>query len=681
MAESGLVETPNFLSSEVSYPQEDNENVVFIADPIALDIPDEDLVDIFDKRLSDEREFYKAKYDLYERRKKNELYRFGRQIAELDKAGDLKDYESRNMDNVLYEIEATVKPLAMSQLPDLIVTPGNQEVGSQDIAKLLSKAVDSDVKKRENRRVLGLSFVHRPVYFVGIIKAIWNPEAQGGMGDYEFQVIHPDFVDFDYTSTEPNADKMEWISQAVPITVEQVLMRFPKAKKEFVEQLKRDGLVAKGKGEPSWKELASEIRIREVWFTWYKKIEGEENKWERIEGVLWKYKDVILDKMRNPNFDYEGNEQLFTYDQPNMESSKRPLTLDEMQMSMVTGQFPENLAKQKVYNNYFKMPRKPYYFVTYDQWGKQPLDETTSLEQNLKNQKILDTRLKQIDETLNERGHHIWSKESGLKPSDVEKMDHNNPDEDYMVDGNVANVHKFLEPARPSAQEFQDVGDIRSRMYSISGANAVRGQLQSDVATTNQIAREADYTRADDLVDETINAAAEWMAQWALQFIKLRYTQEHFRWLMGEKGEMVYMRLHQNLIQEGMVVMIKASGTDRIKKQNNAMDMAKMQLIDPLSFYQDMGMDDPEGRTARLLMFQTNPSAYLAAFVESSGEVSDDLIQKLQSMQVQPGAMGGAAPAPGGAPQQPTPGDTGAVPAQPQPGVQASPTQAPAPLV
>lgn len=643
-------------------------------DPLALDIDDDDLIENFDKQLEASREFYRNQMDLYDRRATNELYYFGRQIIEKDKAHLLKDYESKYHDNILYEIESTLKPLAMSRLPDLIVTPGNDSEEAKLMAQELSKVVDTQIKNRENRQVLGMVFKHRPVYFVGIIKVRWDKEK----GDYVFEAIHPDLVDVDYTSSSSDAESMKWVSQIVPLTVKETLMRFPDAKEEFIKELNGEGI--KPAADKSWEDMATKVKIREVWFTWYKKAE-EEGKWKRIEGVMWKYHGCMLKKMKNPNFDYNGEERYFKLDE---NGQKKELTAEESMNIIATGMLPPDVTKEKVYYNYFKHPRKPYYFLTYDQWGKQPFDETTELEQNVANQKTHDRRGKQIEETLDSRGHHIWSKESGLKSGDVQKMDMNDPDQDVVVDGDVNNVHKFIPPDRPTPDEYGDLKSIESRMYAVAGANAVRGQMQTDVATTNQIARESDFTRADDYVEDTVNAAAEWMGEWALQLIKLRYTKDHFKEILGVAGEIVYVRLNRNMVREGMIVKIKASGTDKLKAQNNAMQMAKLGMIDPVQFYRDMGLSDPEGRARQVMLWMTDKQGYMLQYIEgldTSQAQAEALIQAgVQATNPQPTAPVGAgspmaqppqmAMAPPSAmevqgPQGPQPGNTANIPAQP----------------
>lgn len=654
-------------------------------DPLQLTgIDDDDLADIIDDHEADYDSFYEEKYDLFERRKKNEIYVFGRQLSVLnEEAAIMKDYESRYQDNVLYEIEGTIKPLGMTRLPDLMATPGNDSEQSILTAQEVSKAIDTEIKEQENRFVLGLAFKHFPVYFISCIKAWWNNE----IDDYEFGVVHPDLIKFDFTVPTKDVDKMGWFSQKVPGTIQNIAFRFPAKKEEFYKQLREDGLMVK-EGEPTWANLATTLKYSEVWFTEY--IRREDDKVERVDGVCWKYKRVILGKMKNPNFDYEGEKRYFAYDKPGDENTKRGLNQDELAQIMMTGELPGHVKEEQVYHNYFRNPRKPFYLMGYDQWGKQPVDETSRIEQNLQNQKSLDKRGKQIEETLDSRGHHILSKEA-VTSAELEEIDFDAPNLDLSVAGNPNEVHAYIAPERPDKQEFDEISNIRQRMYGVAHSTATRGEIKAQApATSNQIAREGDFTAADDLVADTITPAAQWMGDWAMQFIKLRYTKDHFRWIMGVAGDEVWMKLNRNMIMEGMIIKVKASGTDKMRAQNNAMEMAKMQMIDPYQFFVDMGLSDPEGRTEKLILSKMDPSAYLQKVVKGLN-TAEALAQALanaempapfQPPQAPPTAPGaqqmqpnqpGQAPMPPAQPQQPTPTNTSQTPQVPTGPAPASP--------
>ncbi|GAG36295.1 unnamed protein product, partial [marine sediment metagenome] len=107
------------IQTPVGFQINPEEGILQESDPLTLTLDDDELVKVVDQRYKDSRSFFKDKYNLYERRRKNEMFLFGRQIAKKEKDKDLKLYEARYLDNVLYEIEQSLKPLAMSRLPDM----------------------------------------------------------------------------------------------------------------------------------------------------------------------------------------------------------------------------------------------------------------------------------------------------------------------------------------------------------------------------------------------------------------------------------------------------------------------------------------------------------------------------------------------------------------------------------
>lgn len=663
-----------------------NGEIVQIADPLKLDIPDDELEEVVSKRIEKSQKFFEEKYNLTPRRRKNEKYLFGRQIADLEEKGKLKEYETRSADNALYEIEASLKPLAMAQMPDIIVTPGAEDQEKQDAARDLSKVVDTMNKKRHQREILGIAFKHLPVYFTAVLKARWDSEEESD-GDFMFDVINPEYIIVDHTATSRNPDDMSFIAHCTPMSVQDLIMRFPNKKKETFDYLTRMGIMVGT--TPTYKDLASEIMVWEVVFDWYKKKvtqDGQQGaemempsilepgiKWEKQQGVLWRIGDfakgLILDKMLDPNFDHEGEDKYYSYQVPGDETSKQEVDPETMLMAMMTGQQIPNLQKEKIYHNYFKKSRKPYYFFGYDQWGKVYLDETSRIEQNIRNQENLDDQNKTILDQLKTRIKHIWGADSGMDKGAIQKLDMDDPRMDVRVEGDPNKVHAQVNPERPDPAQFKALGDTRDRMYSISGSQAIRGDVNGDTAATNnQLARQGNFTRSDDLVEDTINAASEWMAEWQMQFIKLRYTENHLKEILGPKGKMTYLNIRRDMISDGMEVLIKASSTDKLKAQRNAMDMTKIAppqanpYSNPIDFFRDMDMDDPEGRTERGVMFMTDPQGYFAKYV-----------LEVEGTPALAGALNGATPQ-AGAPQ---PGQPPQAPQQPSPQQAANPATEP----
>ena len=663
------------------------ELVMEPTDPLALNISDKKLVKIINKRIRDSRKFFRSpKYNLYERRKKNEMYVLGRQINSKEERNELKIYESRYLDNILYEIESTIKPIALQNMPDLIIAPNNDNPEARKTAESLSKAINTQVKTRKNRIALGIAFKHLPVGFAGFIKAEWNPEIK----DFEFRAVHYDYIDIDHTCNTPNPDEMEFFSELCPTTVQQVVMKFPSKKKEFFDELKKDGVFAKqleNKDDFDETDLATPLQIRQVWFKWYEKESTGEivdskdkmvnepgEKWKIIRGVIWKFGDCILGKMKNPNFDYEGEEKIKVYDDMSNEQTKREPTPTELYLAATLNMPIPNSKKEMEYRNYFEMPRVPYYMMTYDQWGKIAYDETSRVEQNLRNQQNSDKNGKDLEEALANKGKHVFSKESGLEAKDVERMDMENPTQDLLVDGDVNKTHGFIPPIQPQPQAFENLDRILKRMKDLAGVSAVGGQLQSQVATTNQIGRENNFTVLDDLVENTINPASEWMAQWSMQFIKLRYTEPKMMYLLGARGKDAFIQLKSNMIDQGFIVMIRASGTDKLKAHNEAQQAWQDQSIDPINYFRDMGYDDYAERAEMFMTYMMDKNSYMVKYVMSlmtTDQQANALAQAPVAPPVPP--MGTPQPpigqAPIGGPQNTSPMNTSAVPIAPPTGI------------
>jgi len=650
MAESNLLVEENAFNPIVGV-----ESVVQESSPITLDILDADIIKASDQWSRNYRTFYTNKYDLFQRRKKNETFVLGRQINEQEKKNELKPYETRSGDNVLYEIESTIKPLTVQRIPDVIITRPSDGAPTQ-AADDLTMIIDTQNKSRQIRTLLGLATKHLPMYFTAILKYRWNPSL-GAEGDYEFYIVHPDNFEVDETCKTTDVNKMKHTTEYLPLTVQEAIMRFPSKEKELLTALRADGLVV-GEGDPTTEDMASTFKIKELWSDWPKKqkqIDGS-IKWEIISMVIWKYKDVVLDKMRNPNWDWEGEKQLFVMDE---NGAKQALTEDELMKMAMTGVTPEGVQSEQVYYNYFDSPQKPYFLFGYDQYNKQPYDETSRIEQNLRNQENHDALGKQILDTLRNRIKHIFSKEGGMDAEAIENLDLEDPKQHLLLEGDVRQNYMPIQPERPDAAQFNALNAERDRMYGIAGANAVRGAIQSDNATTNQIARESDFTRADDLVEETINPCCEWIGEASMQMIKLRYTPTHFKKIMGAKGLVLYYKLHRDMIEDGMEVMIKSSSTDKLKAAKEANDMAAMQMIDPFNYFKDTGKEDPEGRTENLMLYTGDPASYLAK-IKNLGSTATELATSLNGAAQPTPDKEAAAPI-----SNPTPTDTAQIASAP----------------
>jgi hypothetical protein len=581
------------------------EQLVTPRSSLDIELSDKDFIKSATEMVQSSKTFYESKYDLTARRTRNESYLWGRQLRERK----MKSFEGQFNDNIIYEALAYLKPIALSRLPDITIAPGPNP-NDEKLAEDLTKVVDNDIKDDQRRKVLAQAFKHLPVYYVGVIKPFWNPEI-GESGDWDFKVVHPENIVFDHTSSTNNPADMNFVNEYVEYSVKELVMRFPQKEQELYQELRKTGIFVGNKNEKTENGMNSKVKISEIHF---KNYEKKGDGYEAVECVGWYYGTLVLSKMKTPNFDWEGVVKVITPEGMSTE--------EYLRQSILMGQEPQT---EKIYNNYFDYPRKPYILINYDQWGKMPLDETSIIEQAIPVQEEHDKRGRQLSLMLDRsRGKNVFSSESGLKKEDIEDLDMADPNTDLMVEGAVNTSFAHIQGDQPGAQIFQDLANTENRIFGKMGVNgAVRGQPTSDTATTNQIARESDFTRADDLTEETINRAAREMAEWILQFIKLRYTEQHYRRVLGADGTQTYIALSRDMVNDGMEVTISASGVDKLKAKQQAMDMAKLQMIDPLTFFKDLGVADPKGRAEKLLMFTQDPAGYMAKYVMGMNNARD----------------------------------------------------------
>ena len=661
---------PSLIQVPVGNETIANDKVIQVADPLTLDMDDDDFIKVSRKLIQDSKtKLKKDRY--YERVKQNKKYLFGQQLDDQK----LKPYKSRSQDNIIWEAESYLKPIALSRLPDIIVKPGQDNDDSQKTADSVSKVVDNDIKSRKRKKVLGLAFRHLPVYLTGIIKYFWNPEI-GQDGDYDFKVVHPDNVVLDAYASSNDPQQMRFFAEAVEWSVKEWVMRFPKKEQDFYTELKSHGVFNDTTNETTESGMNTLVKGWEVWFDYYEKRDG--NNYTNISAVGWFYENCCLDKIKNPNWDWEGTERKFTY-VADTKGNKKKVSIDEMKARLqALGINIPDVQTETVFHNHFENPQKPYIVLGYEQWGDGPMDKTSRIEQTIPLQMQGDKRIKQIDEMLDRsRGKNVFSTDGGLKKEDIEELDMSDPETDVLVNGPVGNVYAHIQGEQPSPQTIQNLNDSRAAVFDKIGVHSSsRGAIETDVATTSQISREADFTRADDLVDDTINFAAEEMANAILQMIKLRYTKDHFVRILGPDGQTTFTKINRDMVDDGMEVTITASGTDKLKAEQRAMDMGKIKLIDPFQFYTDMHMTDPRGRTEKLMLFMTNPPAYQAKYgtlkLSTTEQLAAALMGGQQGGQQQPPMMGGM-PQPEQSPVgpmsgNPSPDNTAAVNAEPPTG-------------
>lgn len=566
---------------------------------LSIDLDDDKLASYLKNRIEKAQEYFE-KEGVYQRQDENLKALLGKRTD--GDFSEYKEHQSKFSDNAIYEGEATIKPILLSRFPDIVVTPGSEDPESKKIAETLTEIVNSDIKKRENRRVMGVAIKHQPIYFLGAIKCVWDENKD----DYRFEVVHPKRLVIDHTAVSTDTDGIGLIAEKLSLSGQEILNNFPDKKNKILKILEIEG-VAEDSEEYN-ETMGAEYDLWEVWFEWYDKNN------EPVSGTAFTLKDKIIDKQKNPYFDHEGDD-LLTGDISSIQNA--------FSDAFVAGDTIEALfSEEKVYNNFFNHPKKPYYFMGYEQLGEMVYDATSRIEQTKYLQSHLDESGAKLQDMIKRtRGIDVISTEdSGITKEDAEEIDFSDPDIVLAVTGDPNKLHSRIPGEQPSAAAFADKADTKKSITDKMGVHGTTmGDKETDTATTSQILRESDFGRLDDYAEETINAAAEWMASWSLQMIKLFYTEKHFRDFKGADGAMVKMALDRDMVEDGMTVTVGASATDKARRIAEAKEEASMSLIDPLTYFEDIGKPNAKERVKRLMMFNTNPEMYYNQYVDASG--------------------------------------------------------------
>lgn len=584
-------------------------------DPLYLDLPEDEVVRVVKENIRQSVDYY-TEHNLYQMQERNVDAYYGRQP--LYKASNKsKPYK----ENVIYEGLTRQKPIALSRLPDLTVKAGDDSPESQKSAQDLTGVFNSDTRSRENRKVLGLMTKQEPLYYYAVRKAIWNPE-KGMFGDYEFPSVHPEHIVWDHNCPDNDTNKMRFIAEKAKFTLKEVIMMFPDKEDEIKEAF---GWVRDPRMDDA--KMATPINIWETWFHWYKLVKKQS---ERIDGVIWIYKNLCLKQMRNPYFDYQGRKKLFT----RALDEKKSHTIDDIFTSF------ETQEAETVYNNYFEDPQKPYFFMVYENMGKQPISATSRVEQILEFQDSLNMNGSIIqDMNVRSRGKDLFDTNAISQPT-LDSVNIYDIDQvlglDVPAGSSINNVHARIDQTPATVQQYRSMTDDRQKAFEMLGTGPATRGLSSPDSTLGQeqMSREGDFGLIDDIVEDTINACAEWQANWSMQFIKLFYTKPHMRHILGKDGDVLHTRLSQDKVDNAMEVVVSASGVDKMMRKRQAEANMKLGVGDPLSYYEDTDQSNPKQRALRAMMAQGSPQMYIQQYLvdkksTDEGQLPDAAAQAL----------------------------------------------------
>lgn len=616
----------NLLPDTLTNEEVQVEEATVVSPELTLDIPDSDLLSVINQKISDSTIEYQKK-KIPERQKSNENMWRGNHHEGIDYYA----YQIPYTNNIIHRDTETRIALAAGRMPDIIVIPDKLNdtqaaMDAKDYENYLAGKVNSDTTKRLIKNVLR----DREIKLIGIIKVRWDKN-RGENGDYVFERLRSQDVVFDHSATIPEdgytSDNMEYISEWIEEPLSLVLAKFPRKSQELaaihgIKDISRTGA----------KKLASKIKYRETWATWYNK-EGQ-----RMEVVFWHYRTIVLEKAKSPCWDWSDEGR-----------------------------------------NHFDMPRKPYMFTSYENLGNGPHDDTSAIEQTTDMQRNINKRGMQITEITDRTVPKLVISGTAMTKEEAEKLTPD-PNENVFLDASAGNdATKSITsisalPPHPSL--LQDMGNNIQQIdahFSTHSITRGEGSNNDESGVAKQITREGDLSIADDIVQIVVERLVEEMANWATQLGMIHYYDPNadkkitdsgydfdFKpWTLkkpGKDGDFEQVNMTREKIRKGINVMVKSSMVDKPTMRSLIMQLGQEKGIDIYSLYDALDLPNPKELTERFLKF-----------TRGGGENGDGFAAYAQLLGIDLGAppsQPGVPAPPGGQPGQPPQSPQPAAPGQ-----------------
>lgn len=505
--------------SEEILTEELNKDVLSYREKLQLNTPDDELVRAVDKAM-------KESIDLKDKIDKIGIKNKRYWISGTEKeAQDFHPAKAKITANRIFADVETAIPILTSEPPEPTIL-GKVDNDTKDrIQKALQLAYEVKYQMQQKlQRMIRNWFIYR----VGILKYRWDKKG------FVTEVVLPKKVGMDKYAT--SKDNCEFIWDELEDTLENLEKKFPK-QKDFLKQVAGDNPKAK-------------IKYIEFW--------GGNGEW-----VCWKLRDRILDKMKNPNWDYDN-----------------------------------------IDNNIFDTPQFPYIFLNVFNLGDESgfYDDTSLIEQAAPIQEGVSQLERQILD-LNEGQKRVWVVSSqAMSETKAQALVNETGDLLVYLDrGAPAGSVGQVQSGKPDASLFNHLSHLLAEIDNIIGMHSTtRGErAQQETLGGRQLLMSSDYGRLDLIVRNVEQVVEEWYNAY-LHMVKV----------YSDIGDTLYdtktneeIRLTGEMIPKGIIIMVKKGSTlptDEVTKRANAIQLAQFGMIDPTTLFEEMSYTNTDKRTQDL---------------------------------------------------------------------------------
>lgn len=506
-----------------------------------------------------------------------------------------KDPTSRPLqDNMVFEALETFLPQATNNNPEAMVEAKGYQPLPEDLefAKMIQqKAADwaDDIKLKMK---LKKAIRHWAIYLVGVAEVGWDldsDEPTTRIVRAKRLILDPEAI------VDEDGYRGRFLGHRLDDEASLLIKKFPK-KKEYITGIVND-------------KLGTNIKYI---------------KWSTPSYVCWTLGKEVLGKMKNPHWNYD----------------------QEVEQQPITDEFGQETPQQPITQpgkNHFPVPAIPYVFLTIFNLGKQPLDETSLISQNLPQQDLINKRVKQIDKNVDSMngGFVISGEKSGLTQEQAAQAIEvtRNGGAIFIPSGDPNEaVVKLTGEALP-ADVFNQLVDTRTRLrdiFGVSGSSAA-GIKGEDTVRGKLMMSQTDTSRIGGGISEYLEQFADDIFNWYIQLLMV-YEPQLFAQSAGK-----------------LKVSVKPGSLmpkDTVTQANQALELWNGGALDPITLFEKLDYPDPLATAKRLFLWKNAPQMLFENDPDIAAAMQMQQLQGFQQPQpAQPGQSPGA-PAPSQPPAQ-----------------------------
>lgn len=464
--------------------------------------------------------------------KKNELYWKRGTDIDLSK---IHPKRAKIIDNRIFMAVETLLPIMTARTPEPTIIGDVENEVREKLVKVLTIAYEVKQKLQlKLQRVIRHWFLYR----VGVWKYRWDE-------GFVTETVRAEKIGLDPRAPEKGV--CEYMYEQMEDTVEDLIKEFPKKKKEILAKYGED-------------RMKSKVKYIEFW--------GGNGEW-----VAWKLGTILLDKEKNPNFDY-GKLAKGKKDKEGYEPAEEGT------------------------NNLFKKPQFPYLLLNVFNLGKNLYDDTSLIEQAISLQDGVNKRKNQISDLTDENKKLIIASSEAISKEEFQKFINKYGMVGIWLDrGNITQIK--VEGGTPDPAIFNDLAHSIGEIDNMMGTHStVRGERkEQETLGGRKLLMGADYSRAETVILNIEQLMEDWYNAY-LHMLKV-YSLEDVEFSNSEET----ITFNRDEIPEGILVMVKKGSTlpvDKASRAEMAVSLAKIDKIDPETMFEELGYGKADERTEKL---------------------------------------------------------------------------------